>query len=43
MRVFEDREQGNTIQMVERIVTPFAAGDPGAVGGEDGLSSVREK
>ena len=32
MRVFENREQSNAIQMVERIVAPFTSCDPGAVG-----------
>ncbi len=34
MCVAEDREQGGTIQMVKRIVTPFAGRDARAVGGQ---------
>lgn len=34
MRVAEDREQRDTIDMVQRIVTPFAGRDARAVGGQ---------
>ena len=34
MRVAEDREQRGTIDMVQRIVTPFAGRDARAVGGQ---------